>query len=579
MLTFTKARLLLAPTIWYISTECMRLLLLGSGTLFIFAHTTDFEITQAQGIRWGAILFSLSPVYCLYALLLFLMRAHVALCLSFMLTGLCIAIHRHKLALMGTPLTWTDIHDYNMVMMAINFIPIYLRVIGLMMMSLLLIKIYPSSRDRIKTKPWTSYILHTVAILLISLVACQPYHARISPLLAEKSAYFLARSGILYFSWDWPENIRQNGLPMHLVQTSMRTIPTPATPQEQQGLSTLPFTTLKHQRPKHIFFILCEACWYDDTHFKDAVAPLSQQGLVPIRGISPVYGGGTANAAFEMLTSLPAQGALQGIIYQEYAHLFSPNAITLPALLKQQGYQTLALHNFHRTFWQRHIVMRKLGFTQFHAIEDMDYAGPMDFPRDTVLYEKALTLFKQHQEQSLFFNLETVYTHAEFKPKNDHGQHDYAARLATSMKDMAAFIGAVKAINPAALFVVYGDHKPILTKYFYDEGILPDQLFLSTGKSNGDFVLKHSAPQEVVGDIPVWIGTGDSTAATSISTAANGQALYCLSAIVDHVVLGSQHPAARFAYDHVCRSHPSLTYSERVKMMPAWLYAHTLFKQ
>ena len=205
-----------------------------------------------------------------------------------------------------------------------------------------------------------------INILILSCFLIPPTYSSLQEQLkkAIPSAYFDALS---YSSWDWKVNMKNNGLLLHLVQTSFRTIlnkPEPATYTQWtqfKKTSSIPAT-------KHIIYILCESCWYNKHLFSELFQPLLDEGFISLRGISPVYGGGTPNAEFEMLTTLPALGVLNGVIYQEYGELLSETTNTLVTLLRNRGYQTLAFHNSTKEFWRRMEVLPKLGFNQFYSI-------------------------------------------------------------------------------------------------------------------------------------------------------------------------------------------------------------------
>lgn len=68
-------------------------------------------------------------------------------------------------------------------------------------------------------------------------------------------------------------------------------------------------------RPKYFIYILCESCWNDKWHFKELFNPLIDEGATSLRTISPVFGGGTPNAEFEMYTGLSSKRIFNGIIF------------------------------------------------------------------------------------------------------------------------------------------------------------------------------------------------------------------------------------------------------------------------
>lgn len=558
-------------------SACLFLLALCLITLLLFCQFDAFILTdRPDHLHVTAIVHALLPAIFLYLVLVLFFGRATALALTVGTVALTVLIGNKKLALTGQPLSWGDVTNTHNLVIAMTFVPKWLTTTAMVLLLPAAIALAVIAWRHCRQLTRAGAGIRLLLILLTGILAFHPYlpsfgHAQ------ERTTHFLARNGIQYYAWDWKDNVQHNGILMHLIQTSRRTIPRPPNAQQQAQLAALPATPTDKQ-PQHVFFILCEACWYNDSHFQEAVMPLEHEGMRPLRAVSPVYGGGTVNAAFEMLTSLPARGALQGVIYQEYAKHMRNESQTIPSGLSQQGYKAIALHNFVRTFWQRHIVMRKLGFDRFIGLEDMHYNGPIYYPRDTVLYTQALKQLREYRNQRVFFNLETVHTHAEYPYDNDWGEADYRERLATSMQDMAAFIRDVREISPDALFVIYGDHKPLMTKFFYENKIIPPDQFMTVGPENGDFTFAFHPDQDIIGDVPVWVGGGtDPGLLTQLQERAMHKPLYCLSAYVDDLFLGSQNPASRYTTQSVCHGYTPGHYDEQARKVPPWLYAASFF--
>ena len=82
----------------------------------------------------------------------------------------------------------------------------------------------------------------------------------------------------------------------------------------------------------------------------------------------PTFGGGTIRTEFEVLTGLP----LQFFPHLDYPYLGLKDSriAGLARVLKQNGYETLAIHANKRGFWNRDSVFRRMGFDHFIAIDD-----------------------------------------------------------------------------------------------------------------------------------------------------------------------------------------------------------------
>lgn len=211
----------------------------------------------------------------------------------------------------------------------------------------------------------------------------------------EYTSGLLSDFGITYYNWDMPVNFNTNGIFIHLFQTTVRNIPSkPNSDEWDNFISLIPRPAINATR--RMIIILCEACWYEKDRFYDEFSPLVKLGATEMRGISPVYGGGTPNATIELMSGLPVRNsAVTGVLYHEYRDLFASRTWTLPYQLKSSGYITASMHNYYKDFWYRSRVEPKLGLSEFYGIEDMpaEKTGE-DWPRDKVVYDYAREFLK-----------------------------------------------------------------------------------------------------------------------------------------------------------------------------------------
>jgi phosphoglycerol transferase MdoB-like AlkP superfamily enzyme len=84
---------------------------------------------------------------------------------------------------------------------------------------------------------------------------------------------------------------------------------------------------------------------------------------------SPVFGGNTCDAEFEVLTGMTCRFFPEGV--RAYNQFIQRPVPSLVRLFKANGYRTTAVHTFKRWFWNRGNVYRHLGFDHFISMEDM----------------------------------------------------------------------------------------------------------------------------------------------------------------------------------------------------------------
>lgn len=563
-----------------LASDLFALLLLVLLHHLVQANLTDFlYLDRANVFRWAAVINSVLPSVMLYAALRLVLPNIFSVLLVAGLSVVISLINQQKQNIINEVLAWADLANVQEnLFVAAEFIAWWhvLVILGLVALGYVAYRIQP----RVKAG-WLPTLVKLGALaLLLPWLFVQ--HLVNEDLISRVNAInqIQYQHDLEYARSNWPLNVKKNGLGIHLIQTSARKVPSVLTPQEQliaqQYASTPPAPVA---RSKTVIVILCEACWHDKTHLTDVFDPLLNLGFRELRAVSPSFGGGTANASFEILTGLPANNVLTGVVYQEYAALMRGRAITLASGMREAGYHTVAAHNYRRQFWHRHEVKPKFGFDRFIAIEDMNITekqkrGWID---DRFLYDSVQETLGEGKPT--FFYLTTMYTHAPFRPKdNDNGIGDYKARLTVAVQRMAEFLEPVIR-NGDVTVMVYGDHKPALTKYFVAEKIFTADMFVNRGLADDakqQFV--DNVDQNNVGDMPILIFDKDQQRVDDFIRTAEHLPYYCLSHQFNQHFLGLNLPTfAHASAQDTCSTARPLSYVQRREQYPSWLYRASLF--
>lgn len=197
------------------------------------------------------------------------------------------------------------------------------------------------------------------------------------------------------------------------------------------------------------------------------------------RLIVPVFGGGTANTEFEVLTGMDAGHFGMG----EYPYdsvLGETGCESAARDLKSLGYTAHALHNHAGTFYLRSIVYSNLGFDSFIPIEYMknvDYT-PTGWAKDEVLLNYITGSLNATSTPDFVFAV-TVQCHGKY-PKDFDGAPFTAVEcdelfyletgsfeyLLMQLNETDSFIGRLtdelSVIGEDTVVVLYGDHLPAL---------------------------------------------------------------------------------------------------------------------
>ncbi len=240
-------------------------------------------------------------------------------------------------------------------------------------------------------------------------------------------------------------------------------------------------TKFKDQDP-NIIIVMSESFWdvnlLDGDFSPNPIANFERLKEESIHGevYTPVFGGGTANMEFEVLTglSLKTYPADWHIVYRNEIEAPMPS---LASILKERGYQTEALHPYHHWYYRRDEVYPLLGFNDFTALRDMDDSktlGP--FISDDYVTDQIIEQIEESEEPIFNFTV-TMQNHGpyhelrnepviDFNHNLDERQETllqtFADGLYYSDQALQRLIDYLEASDEPTLLLFFGDHLPML---------------------------------------------------------------------------------------------------------------------
>ena len=293
--------------------------------------------------------------------------------------------------------------------------------------------------------------------------------------------------GVENLTFDQAESERMNGLATHLYFSSAGLmLHSFAGSEVAAAMDRLDLAQAAGPRAApapDLYIVLGEAWWRDPSDAQSPIDRLAVAGFSAGTAVSPVYGGTTPNAEFEVLTGIPVKSFRSGIIpYQHYVDYLSPQSRTLPRLLEEKGYRAQAFHNFTRRFWLRDQVYPRFGFESFDSMDEMRVTmQPNGWPTDDGLYADTLAHAGDGAPQFNF--LVTVATHGPFVENRQRDQQagslhpgvtDYHDRLSKAADGLAAFDAALRQRGRPFVLLIFGDHLPGLRLHQSKIGMIED---------------------------------------------------------------------------------------------------------
>lgn len=307
--------------------------------------------------------------------------------------------------------------------------------------------------------------------------------------LVSPAGAHLAISSIYGYSRSVPiQNFRARGATLYVVDEIIRfnltKTPPPNASDVELALAILgkrraASATAAAPRRRNVHIIAAESLW-DPTQmraYRYSEDPWSAEfrtlweatGRATV--MSPVFGGGTANAEYEALCGMPAAANSTMMFQTEVINLEIP---CLPRLLKQAGYLTIASHPNRAGFWNRNSAYPKIGFTTYLDVNDFT----IDDTRGRFLSDASL--LRQNREdlasvgvqQPIFSYVLTIAAHWPYRLGSDRPPTisvtpeeplvgNYANLIRESTEAIAAHIALLRGQDPDALIVVFGDHLPL----------------------------------------------------------------------------------------------------------------------
>jgi len=302
--------------------------------------------------------------------------------------------------------------------------------------------------------------------------------------------------------WDQRSNYLYRGATLYSVQEGARYFADAHIPPDRDlALSaaanlldnvTIRTTAPGNFTPRNVHIVLLESFW-DPTLLKEA--GYNQDPLAPAfrrlweragfsHAMSPVYGGYTANAEFEILCGFPV---IEDNV--KFERQLLNDVPCLPHLLAGYGYRTLASHPNVPVFWNRINAYRRMGFQTYWSKQDflLDDMN-REFLSDASLYRQVLEKIADpiDSKQPLLNYIVTYFGHWNY-PLNDSRPNritassavkevsGYANTMYYKSIELMIFLERLQARDPDSIIVLFGDHLPFMGENFagyVDSGVL-----------------------------------------------------------------------------------------------------------
>ncbi|MDC7807939.1 LTA synthase family protein [Luteimonas sp BLCC-B24] len=487
------------------------------GLMAVIAHYYfDFTYTAAATIATGLLL---SPV--LIALGPSFRSFHWGAVLCIVLAGILMLGNPLKIAMMRMPLSFQDLQALPVLLntlsgrrlaVAIALIGGFFALLAWMLRiragTLLSVLLAAGYIAAIPSALRASSSVAEVA-LPVGLPSHEMYDGEVVKLSQNEDpiAFLKGRGPILYLAQDWLDRYAEREGP---------------TRAEIEKLPLQPWQPLAQPPKRNIHIVLMESLWDVSSlaHHRTNTDPLDPRfrALWEVAGrpyaLSPVFGGATANAEFEVLCGFPAPRnsvAFVGLLRRP-----SP---CLPAALNAYGYHTVASHAHEESNWNRNNAYKASGFSFYRPVsafelDDMEGAYLYDgsFFRQNLDYLTALSPDVPVLNYQVTLSSHWGYSRnhdarpdlVSVEPADSPLLNAYVNAVAYSTRALMDWTVAILSADPDAIIIALGDHAPVLTG-----GTAPDVYDQVNVSDTGHFDSDDTRAKLALSRTPLLVIDGD----------------------------------------------------------------------
>ncbi|MGL4737692.1 MAG: LTA synthase family protein [Cellulosilyticaceae bacterium] len=207
-------------------------------------------------------------------------------------------------------------------------------------------------------------------------------------------------------------------------------------------------------------------------HFQEAQNAYGKGSVV-----TEVYGGKTCQTEYEVLTgNSVAFTKPENIAYLRFVE---PETSSIPKLLKEEGYDTYAIHSYEGSFYSRDRVYKDLGID--HFMDQASFADPTTirgYISDQDVTDKIIETYEAKGTSPMFCHVVTMQNHMPYEVSyNGQGVTVGGKKLSGKSKTfLETYVNGLRASDVAlgelldyfskvkepTVIVMYGDHLPAL---------------------------------------------------------------------------------------------------------------------
>lgn len=219
-----------------------------------------------------------------------------------------------------------------------------------------------------------------------------------------------------------------------------------------------------------------------------------------------IFGATTPNSEWEFLTSNSmAFVPKRTVPYQQYV---LRKSYSLASILKEQGYNTNAIHCYYPQGYNRNLAYPRLGFNKFFHIDTLkDLEFIREYPSDLSTYKNIIDLYENKKEGERFFNFTlTMQNHGSYTDENFQNSviaengiypklNQYLSLLKIADSSLEYLVNYFSTQDEPTIILLFGDHQPYVEDEFYNSLL---------SKSYADPTSKEAIEKKYITPFMIW---------------------------------------------------------------------------
>lgn len=351
--------------------------------------------------------------------------------------------------------------------------------------------------------------------------------------ISNNSEVLFKNAGIENNLFSAQANLKENGTLIHFISrlnSSLMVKPEGYSKEKVESLvkkiqrDNLPIK--EGENKPNVIFMLSEAFWdptkLSNVSWKEDPIPNIRK-LIQSNGgnfLSPEFGGATANVEYNVITGFSSNFIQSGAVPYVALANGAQSPYSIVENFNQWGYNTLSLHPYEKSFYNREELFKKFGFNRSIFKDQMTYTATNDlglYVSDQSLMKEIEKIDKEEKKPYFLHTISmqnhygytsdlkygsSTFTNEKLPQEGIEELNNYARGLHATDKAIQELMDYYSKQDEETLLVFYGDHLPALKDSLLNDGLIRNKESLEAMRHKTEyFIWSNKKELKTQGDV------------------------------------------------------------------------------